>query len=414
MEKAPRVFAGNLGHAAVREKGRLHASRLSWHRTPNLRCRPRPLKWAGKPAVQRLGTACAQSAARERSFRDAGKARGSGMTMPLKSKARPLLPRQLHRKLAVANSRGKVFRVTGGRFLAVGGNQLGECQEERGLRQAIAIDAVVMRLRPRLLQTNERQALLFVIRYGAARRRILSRRVHCNHDVAAGCSVPTRAQVSMASADAKSNLEEGLIRELVPLDTPIDPLRDGGKWSVGVARGDLAGDLGALVEIAANGEIGRRRAGAVALLEGAIAAIEACDHLIVALAGRRFGVDQRLRLIAPLLAFVRAANAAQKMQRAEDFGEPLQVVVVGGRRRLGRHLRSRLGLNLRRSSRLKLRLCWRLRPGLDGRLKENLGAGGRRAETKNKPKNDEGSKHRVWCEHSGREDRAASETTRHG
>src|SRR5208282_344688 len=163
MEKAPRVFAGNLEHAAVREKGSLHASRLSWHRTPNLRCRPRPLKWAGKPAVQRLGTACAQSAARERSFRDAGKARGSGMTMPLKSKARPLLPRQLHRKLAVANSRGKVFRVTGGRFLAVGGNQLGECQEERGLRQAIAIDAVVMRLRPRLLQTNERQALLFVI-----------------------------------------------------------------------------------------------------------------------------------------------------------------------------------------------------------------------------------------------------------
>jgi hypothetical protein len=50
----------------------------------------------------------------------------------------------------------------------------------------------------------------------------------------------------------------------------------------------------------------------------------------MALAGRRFGVDQRLRLIAPLLAFVRAANAAQKVQRSEDFGEPLEVVVVGG------------------------------------------------------------------------------------
>jgi hypothetical protein len=151
------------------------------------------------------------------------------MTMLLKSKARPLLPRQLHRKLAVANSRGKIFRVTGSRFLAVGGNQLGECQEERGLRKAIAIDAVVMRLRPRLLQTNERQALLFVVHHGVARRRILSRRVHCNHVVAARCSVPTRAQVSTASADAKSNLEEGLIRELGPLDTPIDPLHDGGK-----------------------------------------------------------------------------------------------------------------------------------------------------------------------------------------
>jgi hypothetical protein len=45
-----------------------------------------------------------------------------------------------------------------------------------------------------------------------------------------------------------------------------------------------------------------------------------------------FGVDQHLRLVAPFLPFVRAANPAQKMQGAEDLGEPLQVMVE--RRRL--------------------------------------------------------------------------------
>jgi hypothetical protein len=36
--------------------------------------------------------------------------------------------------------------------------------------------------------------------------------------VAAARSVPVEVNVSMAPADGKSNLEEGLIRELIPLD----------------------------------------------------------------------------------------------------------------------------------------------------------------------------------------------------
>src|SRR3984957_16671995 len=97
---------------------------------------------------------------------------------------------------------------------------------------------------------------------------------------------------------------------------------------ISVARGDLAGDMGALFEVAADDYAGLGRAAAVALLEAAIAAVEARHHLIVAVAGGRFGLDQRLRLGTPFRAFVAAANAAQEMQRAEDFRQPLQIVVV--------------------------------------------------------------------------------------
>src|SRR5262249_22753617 len=105
--------------------------------------------------------------------------------------------------------------------------------------------------------------------------------------------------------------------------------------------------LCAFCEVAANGEIGGRRTGAIALLEGAIAAVETCDHLFMALTARGFGVDQHLRLVAPFLPLVRAANSAQEMQRAEDLGEPLQVVVerhrpILWRLRLGFVLRLRL------------------------------------------------------------------------
>ena len=192
----------------------------------------------------------------------------------------------------------------------------------------------------------------------------------------------------MAPAHAKSNLKEGLIGQPVPpkfviarsvatkqssLLAPVDcfaslamtlGLRTAKRTptgqSIGVARGDLAGDFGAFREVAADGEIGRRRTGAVALLKRPVAAIEAGDHLIAALAGRRFGVDERLRLVAPLLPFIRAANAAQEMQRTENLGEPLQIAVVGR----GRVLRRRLRLRLRLSGRL-YRLGQRLRLPLE-------------------------------------------------
>src|SRR6202034_114433 len=93
-----------------------------------------------------------------------------------------------------------------------------------------------------------------------------------------------------------------------------------------VSGGDFAGDAGAFFEVPANGDRSCRCAAAIALLKAAIASIEARDHLIVAIADRRFGVDQGLRLVAPLLTFVGAADSAQEVKRAENFRKPLQVV----------------------------------------------------------------------------------------
>src|SRR5262249_21087960 len=73
-----------------------------------------------------------------------------------------------------------------------------------------------------------------------------------------------------------------------------------------------------------------RRAGAIALLVAAIAAIEAGDHTHAPLAARGLGVDERLHFVAPFLAFIGAANIAQIVQRAEDLGEALEAAVEGG------------------------------------------------------------------------------------
>ena len=64
---------------------------------------------------------------------------------------------------------------------------------------------------------------------------------------------------------------------------------------VGVARSDIAGDLGAFFQIAADHDLGGRRADVVGLLKAAIAAIEARDHLLVAVSARPFGIDHGMR-----------------------------------------------------------------------------------------------------------------------
>ena len=58
----------------------------------------------------------------------------------------------------------EIFRVARGRFLAIGGNQLREREEQRGLRQTIAVDTVVAGFRPRILEIAEREAFLLVLR----------------------------------------------------------------------------------------------------------------------------------------------------------------------------------------------------------------------------------------------------------
>src|ERR1700719_1548848 len=100
-----------------------------------------------------------------------------------------------------------------------------------------------------------------------------------------------------------------------------------GRALVAVAGGDLAGDLRALVEIAADNEIGRRSADPVGLLISTIATIEACHHPVAPLAVRRLGLDQGLHLVAPFHAFIGAAEAPQIVERSKNLGEPPQVAV---------------------------------------------------------------------------------------
>ena len=146
-----------------------------------------------------------------------------------------------------------------------------------------------------------------------------------------------------------------------------------------VSGGDFAGDPGAFLEVAANGDRRCRGAAAIALLKAAIASIEACDHLIVAVADRCFGVDQGLRLVAPLLTFVGAADSAQEVKSTENFRKPLQVAVV--RCWSGLHRGCDRNLGLRLSGRLPRLLGSRLRRG---RLRPGLRLR-RRARRRRKP-----------------------------
>src|SRR5690242_22537 len=74
------------------------------------------------------------------------------------------------------------------------------------------------------------------------------------------------------------------------------------KGLIRVAGRDIAGNPCAFFKIAADRDVGGRRATAVGLLKTAVTTIEAGDHPLLSLAGRRFGVDQRFHLLAPLLA----------------------------------------------------------------------------------------------------------------
>src|SRR5260221_428056 len=89
------------------------------------------------------------------------------------------------------------------------------------------------------------------------------------------------------------------------------------------------------LEVAATDALRRGVAGAVALLVAAVTAIEARDHAQPPVPARGFGIDDRLHLVAPLLAFVGAADIAQVVQGAENLGEPLQAAVEGGGGRFG-------------------------------------------------------------------------------
>jgi hypothetical protein len=74
---------------------------------------------------------------------------------------------------------GEAFGVVRRCLLAVGGDQLGKRQEQRRLREAVAVDPIVARVHPGFLQIAERQLLLFMIGDSIVCRRNLRRDSHC-------------------------------------------------------------------------------------------------------------------------------------------------------------------------------------------------------------------------------------------
>src|SRR5579859_2230753 len=79
-----------------------------------------------------------------------------------------LLLRQRDRELAVADARRDTFDKFRDRVLAIGADQLGQRGEQARLREAVAVDAVMARVRPGLVEIAERGLLLLLIRQGIA------------------------------------------------------------------------------------------------------------------------------------------------------------------------------------------------------------------------------------------------------
>src|SRR5579871_2881375 len=90
---------------------------------------------------------------------------------------------------------------------------------------------------------------------------------------------------------------------------------------VGITRREIARYFRSLIDIPADRNQGRRRAGAIGLLKTIIAAVEARDHARAAVAAGRLGIDQRLHFVAPFAAFIAPANAPEVVQSPEDLRE---------------------------------------------------------------------------------------------
>src|ERR1700760_1344972 len=74
-----------------------------------------------------------------------------------------LLLRQREREFAVAHARRNPLDEFRDRVLAIGTDQFGECREQARLREAVAVDAVMARFRPGLVEIAERGLLLLVV-----------------------------------------------------------------------------------------------------------------------------------------------------------------------------------------------------------------------------------------------------------
>src|SRR5581483_8260214 len=74
-----------------------------------------------------------------------------------------LLPCEADRELAIADAGGKALDEFSHRVLAIGADELGQRREQASLREAIAVDAVMARFGPGLVQIAQGGLFLLVI-----------------------------------------------------------------------------------------------------------------------------------------------------------------------------------------------------------------------------------------------------------
>jgi hypothetical protein len=89
-----------------------------------------------------------------------------------------LLPELDHREFAAADAAGETLDELRHRIFAVGADEFRERGEQARLRQAIAIDAIVTRFRPGLVEIIEGGALLILIGQKAVSGRPMGRMRH--------------------------------------------------------------------------------------------------------------------------------------------------------------------------------------------------------------------------------------------
>ncbi len=86
-----------------------------------------------------------------------------------------LLPRQRQRELPLRTRRQPLDELRH-RLFAIGADQFGQRGEQARLREAVAVDAVMARLGPGLVQIGERGLLLLVVGQGS---RAIGRTLEC-------------------------------------------------------------------------------------------------------------------------------------------------------------------------------------------------------------------------------------------
>jgi hypothetical protein len=150
-----------------------------------------------------------------------------------------LLLRKRGRKLAVADADRKALDEFRYRIFAVGSDQFGERREQAGLRQAVAVDAVMAGFSPGIVEVAERRLLLFLIGQWVTRGREGRWLAHETQHVA--LRAPQRSASNETSFSTQNRAEQ--TSSLEKVNDGFDILGDRTSLPIGSDSRSLASDF---------------------------------------------------------------------------------------------------------------------------------------------------------------------------